>query len=63
MVRSNVGGRRSTPFTGAGEAEPVQDGRVAAEGLDLALHARPGRHEHLVSALLEARLQPPSCAA
>src|SRR3954471_11872169 len=39
-----------------GDAEPVQDGRVLAEGLDLALHARPGRREHLVSALLEARL-------
>ena len=39
-----------------GDAETVHDGRVATEGLDLALHAGPGRREDLVSALLETRL-------
>jgi hypothetical protein len=39
-----------------GDAEAVQDRRLAAEGLDAALHAGPGRREDLVSALLEALL-------
>jgi hypothetical protein len=39
-----------------GDADPVEDGRVAADGLDLAFHAGPGGGDDLVSALLEARL-------
>ncbi len=39
-----------------GDAETVEGGWVVTEGLDLALHAGPGRREDLVSALLETRL-------
>src|SRR5215211_3839202 len=65
-VRSRAGGRRSTPFTGAGDRPTPAAPRPRsssssvtsppAESLDLVFHPRPGRREHVVSALLEARL-------